>query len=582
MITADLLRSIPLFASLPASELETLAARGADIRLRPGDWLIHEGELPSFFALLEGRIEVRKAFHGTDRLLTVYDPGNYFGELPLLLGSPAVASLRALETSRVCGFDAADFRELIAGCPKLNGELLKTMATRIGHLQELASEAPAATVTIIGHRFDLACHQVRDFVARNHVAFSWLDPTRPDRNAGAVSPPQPGDRFPVVVLPDGTRLVTPTLRELAERLGLQTRPAAVTYDVAVIGGGPAGLAAAVYGASEGLRTILIERESPGGQAGASSRIENYLGFPTGVSGDELGGRALKQARRFGAEILVAREVLGIDGDPVTRERSVQLDGEEHVAAKTIIIATGVAWRELEVPGSEALLGRGVYYGAARTEALSTVGQDIYLVGGGNSAGQAAMFFANYARSVTLLVRGPSLEATMSRYLIEQLASKANIEVRTRHRILRIEGADHVERIALENRATGETRTEPAAAVFVFIGADATTSWLPPTIICDARGYVCTGRDVSDLVASANGHWPLERDPYLLETSLPGVFAAGDVRHGSIKRVAAGVGEGSMAIAFAHQYLASDGLGQERVGAAGTENKKRERAHEGAA
>src|SRR5258706_1914191 len=311
MITAELLRSIPLFASLPGAELDTLAARGADIRLRAGDWLIHEGELPSFFALLEGRIEVRKSFQGADRLVTVYDPGSYFGELPLLPGSPAVASLRAVEASRVCGFDAADFRGLIAGCPKLNGRLLKTMATRIGYLQELASEAPAATVTIIGHRFDLACHQVRDFVARNHVAFNWLDPTRPDRNAGAVPPPQPGDRFPVVVLPDGSRLVTPTLRELAERLGLQTRPAAVTYDVAVIGGGPAGLAAAVYGASEGLRTILIERESPGGQAGASSRIENYLGFPTGLSGADLARRASTQARGFGVESLSPQEAVGV-------------------------------------------------------------------------------------------------------------------------------------------------------------------------------------------------------------------------------------------------------------------------------
>jgi thioredoxin reductase (NADPH) len=555
MITADLLRSIPLFAPLPAAELQTLAARGADIRLRPGDWLIHEGEQPSFFGLLEGRIEVRKAFHGTDRLLTVYEPGSYFGELPLLLGSPAVASLRATEASRVCGFDAGDFRELISGCPKLNGEILKTMATRIGHLQELATETPAASVTIIGHRFDLACHYVRDFLARNHVAFTWLDPTRPDRNGGAVPPPQPGDVFPVVVLPDGSRLVTPTHRELAERLGLQTRPAAVTYDVAVIGGGPAGLAAAVYGASEGLRTVLIERESPGGQAGASSRIENYLGFPTGVSGDELGGRALRQARRFGAEIVVAREVCGIDGDPGEKLRTVQLDGGERVAAKSIIVASGVAWRELEVPGSDTLLGRGVYYGAARTEALGTVDQDIFLVGGGNSAGQAAMFFANYARSVTLLVRGASLAATMSHYLVEQLASKSNIAVRTHHRIVRIEGADHVERIVLENRATGETRTESAGAVFVFIGADAKTEWLPESIIRDERGYVCTGRDVSDLVAKAHGNWPLERDPFLLETSLPGVFAAGDVRHGSIKRVAAGVGEGSMAIAFVHQYLA---------------------------
>jgi len=555
MITAELLRSIPLFAPLPASELQTLAVRSADIRLRPGDWLIHEGEQPSFFGLLEGRIEVRKAFHGTDRLVTVYGPGSYFGELPLLLGSPAVASLRATEASRVCGFDAGDFRELIAGCPKLNGEILKTMATRIGYLQEMASEAPSATVTIIGHRFDLACHHVRDFLARNHVAFTWLDPTRPDRNGGAVPPPQAGDVFPVVVLPDGTRLVTPTNRELAERLGLQTRPAAVVYDVAVIGGGPAGLAAAVYGASEGLRTVLIERESPGGQAGASSRIENYLGFPTGVSGDELGGRALRQARRFGAEIVVARDVRGIEGEREGALRRVHLDGGEGVSARTIIVASGVSWRELEVPGSDSLLGRGVYYGAARTEALGTVGQDIYLIGGGNSAGQAAMFFANYARSVTMLVRGSSLAATMSHYLIEQLASKANIDVRTRHRLVRIEGSDHVGQLVIEDRATGAVRTEPAAAVFVFIGADAKTEWLPASIIRDERGYVCTGRDVTDLVAKANGRWSLERDPFLLETSMPGVFAAGDVRHGSIKRVAAGVGEGSMAIAFVHQYLA---------------------------
>ena len=555
MITVDLLRPCPLFATLPATELETLAARGADIRLRAGDWLIHEGELPSFFVLIEGRIEVRKVIHGIDRLLTTYGPGDYFGEVPLLLGAPAVASLRALEPVRVCAFEAADFRELIAGCRHLSGELMKTMALRLGRLQEVASEPPAATVTIVGHRFDLACHHVRDFLARNNIAFRWLDPTGRDRDAGSVPPPRPGDAFPVVVCPDGARLVTPTLRELAEKLGLQTRPASATYDLAIVGAGPAGLAAAVYGASEGLGTILIEREAPGGQAGTSSRIENYLGFPAGVSGDELGSRALQQARRFGAEILVARQVTGIAAEPDARERYVLLDGDERVEARSIILATGVTWRQLEAPGCDTFLGRGVYYGAARTEAASTRGQDIFLVGGGNSAGQAAMFFANYARTVVLLVRGVSLDATMSRYLIDQLATKDNIEVRTEQRVIRVEGADHVERIVVENRRTGEIRSEPAAAVFVFIGADAETAWLPGAVMRDERGYVCTGRDVADLVASNSGHWPLECDPYLLETSVPGVFAEGDVRHGSIKRVAAGVGEGSMAVAFVHQYLA---------------------------
>jgi len=274
-----------------------------------------------------------------------------------------------------------------------------------------------------------------------------------------------------------------------------------------------------------------------------------------VSGDELGGRAFRQAKRFGAEILVAREVRGIDAAPEGALRHVRLDEHQSVTARTVIVASGVSWRELEVPGADTLLGRGVYYGAARTEALGTIDQDIFLVGGGNSAGQAAMFFANYARSVTLLARGSSLAATMSHYLIEQLASKSNIRVRTRHRILGIEGSERVEAIQVEDRATGERRREPAAAVFVFIGADAKTDWLPSSIIRDERGYVCTGRDVTELAAGADGRWPLARDPYLLETSLPGVFAAGDVRHGSIKRVAAGVGEGSMAIAFVHQYLA---------------------------
>ncbi len=553
MITADLLRRVPLLAVLPAAELETLAAHGADIRLRAGDWLIHEGELASFFVLLEGKVEVLKEANGVARVLTTYGPGDYFGEVPLLLGAPAVASLRALKPSRVCAFEAADFRRLIAGCQHLNGEIMKTMATRLGRLQAVASEVPTITATIIGHHFDLASHHLRDFLARNRIAFKWVDPTRPDLNPG-VAPPQPGDSFPVVVLADGTRLITPSLRELGERLGLQTKPATAMYDVAIVGAGPAGLAAAVYGASEGLRTVLIERESPGGQAGTSSRIENYLGFPTGVSGEELGLRALQQAQRFGAEIVVARQVMGLDADPTTRTRAVQLDGDERVNAKSIILTTGVSWRQLEAPGCDSFLGRGVYYGAARTEALSSRGQDVFLVGGGNSAGQAAMFFANYAQSVTLLVRGPSLAATMSRYLIDQLATKDNIRVRTEHRIMRVEGSDHLERVVVENRRTGEVSTEPAAAVFVLIGADAETAWLPGAVIRDELGYICTGRDVTDLVVRNNGHWPLERDPFLLETSVPGIFAAGDVRHGSIKRVAAGVGEGSMAIAFVHQYL----------------------------
>jgi len=411
-----------------------------------------------------------------------------------------------------------------------------------------------ATVTIIGHRFDLACHDLRDFLARNRVLFRWHDPRDPEARAGMPEVPQAGETYPVVVLPDGSRLVTPTFRELAERLRLDTVPAQPSYDVIIIGAGPAGLAAAVYGASEGLCTLLIEREAPGGQAGTSSRIENYLGFPTGISGDDLGTRALQQAKRFGVEIVVARDVVGIESDSDGKAVAVLLDGGDRVETRSIVIATGVAWRELEVVGADSLVGRGIYYGAARTEALNTRGRDIFLIGGGNSAGQAAMFFANYARSVTILVRGPSLVATMSHYLIAQLESKTNVNIEVLSQVVGVEGSDHLEAIVIEDRRSGERRRQPTDALFVFIGADAETSWLPPAVICDKRGYVCTGRDVTDLVAQQNGSWPLERDPYLLETSVPGIFAVGDVRHGSIKRVASGVGEGSMAIAFIHQYF----------------------------
>lgn len=554
MITAQLLRPTPLLADVPDAELEQIAARAADIQLRPNDWLIQEGEIPAFFIVISGRIDVYKSIGGADRMINHYAAGDYGGEVPILLGSPAIASLRAVEASRVCRLDRADFRELIVACPLLNARLLQTMATRISGLQQLAIQMPLATVTIIGHRFDVACHALRDFLSRNHVAFRWYDPRDPEARIGLPAEPQADETYPVVQLADGVRLVTPTFRNLAARLGLQTKPSPEKFDVAIVGGGPAGLAAAVYGASEGLRTVLIERDAPGGQASTSSRIENYLGFPTGVSGDELGTRALQQAKRFGVEIVVARQVAALDADPGAGAHGVLLDDGERVEARTIIIATGVAYRALEVPGADALIGRGVYYGAARTEALGTRGRDIFLIGGGNSAGQAAMYFADYARTVTVLVRGASLASSMSHYLIEQLSTKTNILVRTRSRVVNVDGTDQLERVVIENRDTGELRREPAHALFVFIGADAETSWLPASIICDDRGYVCTGRDVMDLLAGDKGRWPLARDPYLLESSAPGVFAVGDVRHGSIKRVASGVGEGSMAIAFVHQYL----------------------------
>jgi thioredoxin reductase (NADPH) len=555
MITSDLLRNVPLLAELPDSELAVIAARAADISLRAGDWLVQEGEVPSFFIVISGRLTVLKMIDGIERVLNHYGAGEFAGELPLLLGAPAIASLRAEVPSRIARLDAPDFRDLIVACSALNAQMLQKMATRIAGLQQLSVQAPLTTVSIVGHRYDLACHDLRDFVSRNHVAFRWYDPSEPGATAALGAAPNADSVYPVVVFSDGRRMVAPTLRAVADALGLQTKPSHKTYDVAIVGGGPAGLAAAVYGASEGLQTILIEREAPGGQAATSSRIENYLGFPTGVSGDELGTRAHQQAKRFGAEIVVGRDALGIDANPSRSARAILLDDGERVDAKSIIIATGVAWRTLDVPGAEALVGRGLYYGAARTEALAMRGLDIFLVGGGNSAGQAAMFFSNYARSVTILIRGDSLEASMSHYLIAQLATKANVSLRVRALVVALEGADHLEALQVEDRDSGSRSRVHADALFVFIGADAQTTWLPAEMIRDSRDYVCTGRDVMDLVSNEKGAWPLPRDPYLLETSIPGIFAVGDVRHGSIKRVASGVGEGSMAIAFVHQYLA---------------------------
>jgi len=560
MITADIVAQIPLFARLPVGRQAQIASRAADVRLQPGEWLIQEGEVPAFFALLEGSLDVTKTVAGTEQVINRYVPGDYFGELPLLLGSVAVASLRAREVVRVLRLSPPDFHALIVGSPEISGELLRTMAVRVEHLQQIAVDAPVATVQVIGHRWDLPSLTLRDFLARNHVAFEWVDPEDPvSSSIVALDGFAPAD-FPLVVLHDGSLLAAPSLRALAERLGLQTAPHEDGYDLAIVGAGPAGLGAAVYGASEGLRTVLIERHAPGGQAGTSSRIENYLGFPAGVSGEELSARAWQQARRFGVEILIAREVTAIA--PSATERVVILDGTDRLRCRSLVLTAGVSWRRLGVPELDRLVGRGVYYGAAQTEALGTRGQDVFLIGGGNSAGQAAMFFANYARTVTLLVRRDGLEATMSRYLIDQLQTKSNVAVVPHSEVVGAHGDDHLESIVIQDVRNGRERVQATAALFVFIGADAQTTWLPDAIGRDHNGYVLTGRDVLADPAAAE-HWRLGRDPYLLETSVPGIFAAGDVRCGSIKRVASAVGEGCMSIAFVHQYLEAAAPGHDR-------------------
>ena len=549
MLTIDDIRAVPLFSTLPDSELENLAHTSADLHLCAGEFAVHEGGERALYAVLSGKMEVIKSFDGIERRLGWRLPGTIFGEVPLALSSPFPGAYRAVEPSRVMRVDAPQYYALAAASPEVAVKMGALARERIGGLQSLSAEPPKARVTIVGNRWDDACTLLRQFLARNQISHDWMAPDAPELPARWPDRCPTDDECPALRLVDGTVLSRPATRELAGLLGLQTQTRFAEYDTAIIGGGPAGLAAAVYGASEGLRTLVLEREAPGGQAGTSSRIENYLGFPNGVSGDELASRALQQARRLGAEILVTRSVERID----VAARQIHLDGGDAVHARTIILATGVTWRRLAIDGFDRFIGKGIYYGAARSEASATHGLDVHLIGGGNSAGQAALFFANHARNVTLVVRGDSLEKGMSRYLVEQLAGKTNVAVRLRAEVVGAYGDTHLTAIDIRDSISGTVSRHDCGALFVFIGADAQTQWLPPEIARDARGYVLTGDDV---VKAAR--WSHKRDPYLLESSVPGVFACGDVRLSPVKRVASAVGEGSMAIAFAHRYLQSDG------------------------
>ncbi|UVK37688.1 FAD-dependent oxidoreductase [Mesorhizobium sp. AR10] len=550
MLTSDEVGAIPLFSGLPAAELERLARTAADLRLGPGEFAVHEGGEAALFAVLAGKIEVVKTFDGVERTLGWRLPGTIFGEVPIALGSGFPGGYRAAEPSRVMRIEVQQYYSIAAVSKDVSQKLSALARERLGGLQSITAEPQKPRVTLVGHRWDTACGELRRFLARNQISFTWLLPDTSDAEAFWSSLGRPA--LDVAQLADGEIIEAPAVRDLAIRLGLQTRPRGAEYDVAIIGGGPAGLAAAVYGASEGLRTIVVEREAPGGQAGTSSRIENYLGFPSGISGDELASRALQQARRLGAEILVTRSVAGID--PATHD--LFLDGTDVVRARSLILATGVTWRRLAIDGFDRLIGKGVYYGAARSEANTTHGLDVFLIGAGNSAGQAALHFSGHARNVTLLVRGPSLADSMSHYLIEQLRAKSNVKVQVRSEVQAVHGETHLTAIDILDKASNEVSRHDCGGLFVFIGANAETEWLPADVVRDARGYVLTGDDVKKA-----GRWSHGRDPYLLETSAPGVFACGDVRLSPVKRVASAVGEGSMAIAFVHQYLANEGKAQ---------------------
>jgi thioredoxin reductase (NADPH) len=548
MVTADEIGGVTVFAALAPDDRERLARAAADVGLVPGEYAAHQGAERALFAVLEGRIEVVQHVDGIERVVGERRPGDIFGEVPITLGTVFPVGFRATEKSRVMRLEPHDYHAVAAVAPDVGKEVGRLASNRIGGsggLQGIAAEPPPPRAIVVGHRLDPLCADLRRFLDRNQVTFTWLRPDAPDAAKHWGGPLPPEEDCPVVRVVDGTTVVRPQLRRIAELLGLGTEAAAAEYDTVIVGAGPAGLAAAVYGASEGLHTIVIEREAPGGQAGTSSRIENYLGFPSGVSGEELASRALQQARRLGAEILVTRTITRIDA--ATRE--VHLDSGDVLRARTIILACGVAWRRLAVEGFDRLAGKGVSYGAAPGEAPGSHGLDVHIVGAGNSAGQAALLFATHARSVTILCRSEGLEKSMSSYLIDQLATRDNIRVLNRSEVVTAHGDTSLEAIDVRNAETGETTRLESGGLLILIGADAETAWLPPEIALDRLGYVLTGSDVR-----AAERWKLERDPYLLETSVPGIFACGDVRLGPVKRVAAAVGEGSMAIAFVHQYL----------------------------
>jgi thioredoxin reductase (NADPH) len=414
-----------------------------------------------------------------------------------------------------------------------------------------SDEQPVSRTQVVGHRWSTRSFEVRDFLARNSVPYRWLSSEEPEGRRLLDAAEVDVTKIPLVVTPEGDDLIDPSLSELAEKVGLSTAPTTDFYDVVIVGGGPAGLGASVYAASEGLRTVLVERQATGGQAGQSSRIENYLGFPDGVTGAQLTDRARRQAHKFGAEILTTRDVVGLDLR--ASSRAVRFADGGEVVAHTVLLATGISYRKLDVPGADALTGRGVFYGSAATEAPTCAGQDVYIVGAANSAGQAAVFLSRHAERVTMLVRSDGLERSMSYYLMRQIDEIPNIEVRLTTEVIGLDGDDHLEGLTLCNTRAGTQETVGAGYLFVFIGAEPRTDWLDGMVTRDGRGFVLTGPDLL-----VDGHrprgWDLDRDPYYLEASAPGVFAAGDVRANSIKRVASAVGEGAMAIQLLHAYL----------------------------
>ena len=535
-----------IFPTLTAAQIKRLAPLGHERAFQVDDILFEQGQTNRpLMIILEGEIEI---LSDRETLVTVHRPGQFSGDVDLIAGHPAVVRARARRAGRVLEVPAERVRSLVQTDPELSQILLRAFILR----RALLMSRSAGNVVLIGSRHLAATLTLQEFLTRNNQPYAYLDA---DHDPGIQSTLE---RFgvgvtdvPVLICGGRRVLKKPTIEEAADCLGLNRLSRDVVRDLVVIGAGPAGLAAAVYGASEGLDVLILESTAPGGQAGSSSRIENYLGFPTGVSGQDLASAALLQAQKFGAELVVARTALTLDCDQ--RTYRIGLGPGLGVATRTVVIATGVKYRKPEIPNLERFEGVGVYYGATQVEATLCQGEDVIVVGGANSAGQAAVFLSEGGQRVTMLIRGSGLSDTMSRYLIRRISETPNIEIRTHARIVALEGTDSLESVTWED-AAGEARTVPVRHVFMMTGANPNTGWLQNCIALDQKGFVKAGSELlpSDLAASG---WPLRRPPLLFETSRPGVFAVGDVRAGSVKRVAAAVGEGSVCVQLVHKVLA---------------------------
>jgi thioredoxin reductase (NADPH) len=536
------------FPKLTEKQMTQLARyAGASTKtFHAGEALFRAGDRdPKFFVIKSGELEIIDVTGDQPKTIRVQGPGDFTGDVGHLTGSPKVVSAIARSDCEVYEMSEAELRKVLNQDPELSDLILQAFIAR----RQLMRESPEFTgLRVIGSRYSRDTFRIRDFLAKNRVLFTWLDlEGDPAVNQLLQQFGVTEAETPIVACAHCLVLRNPSNRELAEKIGIRRPVEHTVYDLAIVGSGPAGLAAAVYGASEGLRTIVLEHTAPGGQAGSSMRIENYLGFPTGITGSELADRAVLQADKFGAQISIPTPATKLTFDKMYSV--LELEGGENVVAKCLLIATGAEYRRLEVEHCSRFEGAGVYYAATPNEAQMCRGSDVMLVGGGNSAGQAAVYLSQNARKVFLLIRGDDLCKSMSSYLAHRIVNTPNIEILRCTEVIRMHGNGHLSSVEILNKTTGEKRTLATAALFSFIGATPRTDWLPSEIEKDEKHFVRTGIELGD-----SRHWTLKRQPFLLETSRPGVFAAGDVRSGSVKRVASAVGEGSMAIQFVHEYL----------------------------